>query len=478
MEDRGRLLLDDAGQPERLVGINIDVTELIELQRRTAENEERLRLALEAEKQACWDWNIATGQVTWDENLGRNAGLEAGFGGSFEAFWALVYDEDKDQVRSALDAALAGESDYAVEFRMQRPDGSLRWTATRAVVVRDADGRPLRMVGVDADITQRKRTEAALLQQERFLQSVLDASADCIKVIESDGALAYMNLNGQCAMEITDFSQVAGRRWDELWPEDGAPLVRRAMDLARAGESTRFEAFCPTSAGTPKWWEVSVAPIFSEGSGVARIASISRDVTARREAEERLRLLNAELHHRVKNTMAMVQPIARATLRSARTPESFEQSFSARIEALAKTYSLLRAESDSAMVGDLIRTELEPFSRAAHLIEMDGPEVLLPAAAAVSFGMIMHELATNAAKYGSLSRKDGAIRVAWQVTETKASRTLATEWVETDGPQVQAPAQTGFGSKLIGRLVGQLNGRIDRRWDETGLTVTLTIPLS
>lgn len=477
VQDRGRILLGDNGQPQRLVGINIDVTELVELERRASENEERLRLALQADRQSCWDWDVASGCVTWDEGLARYAGLESDFGGSFDAFWALVHEGDKQRLRAALDAALAGKSDYAIEFRMVRPDGGVRWTSTRAIVVRDELGRPLRMVGIDGDITERKRTEASLQEKEWFLESVLDPSTDCIKVVEPNGALTYMNRNGQRAMEIADFDQVVGRYWDELWPPESTELIRGAMERANSGETSRFEAFCPTAAGTPKWWEVSVAPIRSDDGRVNRIVSVSRDITERRESDERLRLLNAELHHRVKNNMAMVQAIARSSLRSAASTESFEQSFTARLGALAKTYTLLQADSDSASVGELVRTELEPFGRAAHLISLEGPDVPLPAAAAVSFGMIVHELATNAAKYGSLSRTDGALTVTWQVAGEDSRSLLALVWTETGGPEVGTPLATGFGSKLIQRLVAQLRGKLERSWTSTGLIVKLTVPL-
>jgi PAS domain S-box-containing protein len=163
IQDRARIHLGDDGSPERLVGINVDVTELVDLERRSAENEQRLRLALKAERIACWDWDLVTGAVIWDENLPRFAGLDdEDFGGDFRAFWDLVHEDDRPTVRAALDAAFAGERDYDVSFRMLRPDGSIRRTQTRAIILRDEAGKPLRMVGVDSDITDRYAADEQL----------------------------------------------------------------------------------------------------------------------------------------------------------------------------------------------------------------------------------------------------------------------------------------------------------------------------
>ncbi len=124
---------------------------------------------------------------------------------------------------------------------------------------------------------------------ENFLRSVLDASTDCIKVVGTDGALRYMNVNGQCAMEIDDVSCVRGADWASLWPLEAAGLVRDAIATAVDGRTTRFEAFCPTAKGTPKWWEVSVAPILDGAGLVSSIVSVSRDITERKRAEEALK---------------------------------------------------------------------------------------------------------------------------------------------------------------------------------------------
>jgi len=478
VQDRGRIILGDDGRPERLVGINVDITELVELEQQAVADRERLRLAMKAKQIACWEWDPASGAVQWDDNLAAMAGLAADFGDSVDGFFTLVHAEDQPRVRQALDDALAGKCDYDIEFRMVRPDGRLRWTHTRGVVVRDQQGRPLRMVGVDADITDQKAQQAALRENDRFLQSVLDASTDCIKVIELDGSVSYMNRNGQYVMEVSDVTRLLGRQWDTLWPEPGASLVRQSLEQARKGRHSNFEALCPTAAGTPKYWDVSVAPIRGEDGTPVRIVSISRDISARQAAHDQLQLYNAELHHRIKNNLATVQAMARATLRHAPDLQQFEQHFFDRLTAMASTYGLLGVGEDAASLSVLAANELKPYNNGVQQIRLDGPEVVLPATRAVAVGMMLHELTTNACKYGSLCRPGGQLDVRWTVeTREGDERLLRLEWVERGGPSIAPPTRFGFGSTLIDRLVRQHRGTIDRTWAENGLRLQLTLPL-
>jgi PAS domain S-box-containing protein len=140
-------------------------------------------------------------------------------------------------------------------------------------------------------------TERQLIKNEAFLRSVLDSSTDCIKVVELDGSLSFMNANGLCAMELESFERVKGMQWADLWPPETAHQVRQAVASAVKGRTERFVASCPTANGTPKWWDVSVAPVQKPDGRVVSLVAVSRDITERvhsetviREAEERLRL--------------------------------------------------------------------------------------------------------------------------------------------------------------------------------------------
>jgi PAS domain S-box-containing protein len=281
-----RPVRDEAGRVVLLVPEGRDVTERVRAEAALREAEARQHLAFDAARIHSWDWNVATGRVAWPDGLEAELGFPpGGSGGTVDTFRGLVHPEDLLGVEAALARALAGETDdYRAEFRMRRPDGSVRWTETRGTVLRDAAGRPLRVVGVDHDVTDRRAAEEALRAQEAFLRSVLDASTDCVMVVEADGRVAFMNENGLRAMEIDSLGAVEGADWASFWPEESRPRVRAALAAALAGRPDRFEAFCPTAKGSPRWCDVAVAPVRDDAGAVRRIAAVSRDVSATRAA--------------------------------------------------------------------------------------------------------------------------------------------------------------------------------------------------
>ena len=269
-----------------------------------------------------------------------------------------------------------------------------------------------------------------------ILKSVLDASPDCIKVIELDGTLSFMNANGICAMEIAGFDVVAGAEWAMLWPEENQDAVLAAVRAAGRGEATRFEAYCPTAKGSPRWWDVSVAPVPGPDGRPSRLMSISRDVTDRvqhrqaierherelerlalaqaatlEEKEQLLRekdLLMREVNHRVKNSLALVTSMLNLQGRTEadeKTRGALRRA-SQRVGTIAQVHERLYKGKQSgkleiggylgALCGDLessvgeglgvrVRAECEP-------LEMDADE-------ATVIGLIVSELVTNAVRH-------------------------------------------------------------------------------
>jgi two-component sensor histidine kinase len=200
---------------------------------------------------------------------------------------------------------------------------------------------------------------------------------------------------------------------------------------------------------------------------------------SRHQAEERQKLLIRELHHRVKNTLATVQAILGTTARSSRTIEDFYRAFSGRIESLAKTHMLLTEDLwQIAKLRELLETELRPYQNTGvERIRLEGPDVELPSEVAVPLGMALHELTTNAARFGALSVRGGRLDVTWRVT-SEHNDVLHLEWMERGGPTVEVPEQEGFGSRVIHRiLAAQTNARISMDYHPTGLQVVIDLPL-
>ena len=261
-------------------------------------SEERLRLGLQAARMGTWDWNIPENRIIWSANMEALFGLAPGeFDGSYEQFVARLHPDDRDRVLKAINAAMTPGANYDIEFRVLYPDGTIRWALSQGKVFYDAIGQPIRMSGVDLDITSRKLIEESLRQSEEFRKRVLESSSDCIKVLDLDTRLLYINAGGLCLLEIDDLTPYLNTEWICFWQNESRQEVEAAISVAKAGELGRFQGFCATVKGTPKWWDVVVAPIRNGEGEVIQLLSTARDITDRKqteiafqESEERLRL--------------------------------------------------------------------------------------------------------------------------------------------------------------------------------------------
>ena len=201
------------------------------------------------------------------------------------------------------------------------------------------------------------------------------------------------------------------------------------------------------------------------------------DITDRKRAEEQQTLLVRELHHRVKNTLAMVQAITGSTARAVDNVEDFKTALFGRIQSLAKTHLLL-ADDEHAVKVDHI-SELDAFDDGSHeRIVLSGPDAALTSHLAVSLGMAIHELTANAAKFGALSIYGGKVEVTWSVTIDADRRTLTFDWVESGGPEVTPPKREGFGSRLLAFVLrGQIQAKTNVEYDPEGVRVRCSLPL-
>jgi PAS domain S-box-containing protein len=209
-----------------------------------------------------------------------------------------------------------------------------------------------------------------------------------------------------------------------------------------------------------------------DGKAIA-IVGASMDVTERKQADEHRDLLIRELHHRVRNTLAMVQGMANATANSAQDLAHFKETFARRIASLAMTHALLTDEkTQSTTLARLVKQELEALGMSERL-ELSGSDLLLPSELAVPIGMAMHELATNALKYGALREGAGHIHVSCMMTDDAGEIV----WSEIDGPAVEPPQRRGFGAQLLDRIIEmQLGAKTSRIFAPEGLRVTISIP--
>lgn len=262
-----------------------------------------------------------------------------------------------------------------------------------------------------------------------------------------------------------------------IHPQDRDRMVAAMEAAIRDGSDYDIEYRVIWPDGQVRWVHArGRADAIVPGGSAKRMAGVSLDITDRRRAEERQKLMLNELNHRVKNTLTAVQSIAFQTLRSARTPAEFKDAFEARLLALSETHNLLTRENwEGADLREVITNELDALGGEGRAIFEPGPDIHLSPKATVAIGMGIHELATNAVKYGALSVARGILTIGWRVRDG----CLELNWRESNGPAVTPPERRGFGSRLLERgLASELGGRVELVYGEQGVTCFMRLPLA
>lgn len=328
------------------------------------------------------------------------------------------------------------------------------------------------------------RTQALLRERERRFHALLEALPTAVYTTDAVGRLTYYN---SAAVALWGHHPTLGvsewcGAWKLYWP-DGTPLAHADSPMAVAVREKRplrgMEAIAERPDGTRVPFAAAPTPLFDAAGKLVGAVNMLIDITERKRAEDQQALLVRELHHRVKNTLATVQAIMGSTARSARTIEEFRDAIIGRIGSLAKTHLLLSDEGGVVDFGGILRKELDAFDTGKDgRITLSGPDVELPSQLAVTLGMAIHELTTNAVRFGSLSAPEGKVDVTWSVTIAANGRRLDFEWVETGGPKVKKPRHKGFGTRLVDIVLpGQIQAKADITYAREGVRVKGSVPL-
>lgn len=326
-----------------------------------------------------------------------------------------------------------------------------------------------------------------LAGSDELLHGVLSGCGDCIKILDLDGRLQFMSEGGKRITEIDDFGKLKGCPWPELWGDASYVDAVKAVETAKAGGRARFTGTAYTTKGIPRYWDVQVSPIPGSDGKPSHLLSISRDITDEwqavlelREAVQRQALLAAELQHRIKNTLAMVGAIANQTMRGDNV-DAAREAFTARLMMLSHAHDILTLTSWSdAAIRDVVNGALAPHRSGQGCIRANGPDLVLQPRQALALAVAIHELATNATKYGALSTR-GRVDVTWLVAELETGPHLRFTWTESGGPPVSKPApdQRGFGSRLIEQMLGStFAGKVAISYRPGGVECELIAPLS
>ena len=439
------------------------------------ESQERLSAALSAAQLGTFDWNVRTGEVVLDQRSREIFGFSPGEGTRQQDLFGRIDAADVDRVRAEAAESVRTLSRLETEYRIRLPDGSVRTVLSINHMIAGADGSAERAIGVFGDITERSRAEDALRAERDRLYALFEHAPGLVAVAHGpDHVFALAN---QAYRELVGGRELVGRPVRDALPElidqgfvelldrvyrTGEPFIGHAMPT-RVGRSDPQERF----------FDFVYQPIFESDGAVSGIFAQGFDVTERVLFQSQQKLLLDELNHRVKNNLATVQSIAYQTARHAPDLPTFRKTFDQRLVALSRTHDVLTAEAwESADLRAVLEAELGPYGESR--VRLQGPPVRLSPQQALALGLVVHELATNAAKYGALNGEDGGcVRITWSDGDGR----LVLLWNETDGPAVTPPEHRGFGSRLIQRGVQELGGEVVKDWRPEGLDCRIEIPL-
>ena len=342
------------------------------------------------------------------------------------------------------------------------------------------------VTAIVTDLREQRRM-MELSASERFARSVVEQATEAVIVCDFAGYVVQMSKAAESLLRDArgmHFSDVFHQAID--WQSDATAFASMASDAVRSalnGQAVRnIEVTAKNTPEELRYFLLSAGPLLNSNENPAGCIVTLTNISDRKAAEVRQRLLMDELNHRVKNTLAAVQSIASHTGRSAPDMQAFRSDFGGRLLALARAHDLLTRQAwQSAMLRDVLRGALAPYLCGGRdrIQIVDGPRIQLTPNAAVTLGMGIHELATNAAKYGALSTTTGKVTLGWKLSHLSEGDLIEIVWRESDGPRVSAPSRRGFGSRLIERgIASEFGGKVEMDYRPEGFCCTARLPLS
>jgi PAS domain S-box-containing protein len=388
--------------------------------------------------------------------------------------WWRGSEEMKARIRFATEQAAAGNV-FREELRYWLADGSERIVDFAMHPIRDGSGAVTFLHPTGIDITERKQIEAELRKNEqrlRSLASIVETSDDVIVSKNLDGIITSWNRGAEHVFGYTA-EEAIGQPITIVIPPDRHSEEREILTRIRLGERIdHFETLRQRKDGSLIVVSLTVSPVKNAEGQIVGASKIARDISEQKRNQEQIAALAREAEHRSKNLLANVQ--ATVNLSRANTTEELKQVIEGRIQALANVHSLfVKTRWIGADISTIAAQELAPYGeKNQRRVGINGPPVLLEPNAAQAVAIILHELATNAAKYGALSVANGRVDLKWS---READGQLHLFWVETGGPQVQEPTRKGFGSRIIEQMIAQHSGKTLFDWRAEGLVCEITL---
>jgi PAS domain S-box-containing protein len=479
-----RPLFDEAGRLAGAINTLVDITD----RKKKEEAAQRLAAIVESSDDAIVSKDLDGIIATWNPGAERLFGYtaEEAIG---EPVTMLIPPDHLDEEPEILARIRRGERIDNYETIGRRKDGSPVDISLTVSPIRTADGTIIGASKIARDISERRKAQEKQREVEQLFRSLFDSAPIGVFLCDRSGVIQVYN---ERAAQIWGRRPVCGdpnERYcgsvrlrlpnGELLPHDQSPIV----EVLRSGEGCEnVEAIIEREDGSQIFVLANFAPLTSARGEVTGAVNSFIDITERRQAQEQQRLLFREMNHRIRNLFKLSGTIVSLSTRFAATPEELADAVNARLVALGRAHDLTLPDiaggaknfDQATTLPDLAQTILAPY-RTDGSLAIHGPDVLVSGKPAMSIALLLHELATNAAKYGALTSELGRVELSWRVSE----RELLLTWRESGGPPVTGRPETeGFGSVLARRTAtGQLKGKIVHDWNEEGLTVNLLAPV-
>ena len=470
-----------------MIGVNVDVTESRATEIALRESEERLRIALQAGRLGTFHFDLTTGEQQWSPRQFEIFGLEpSDTPPSRGEFLSLVHPDDLHLVEFSKNDIRTEGTFLDTEFRIVRPDGEVRHLVAHALARFGSDGRPSEVIGVNQDVTEQRRSADVLRASEERLRQFGETSSEVLWIRDAASlqweylSPAFDRVYGLSRQDVLRGDNFVS--WLELIEPDDRTDARRHIERVRQGEisTVEFRMRRPTD-GEVRHFRANAFPMRDAGGAVRQIGGIEADVTAERRSAERLELMVAELQHRTRNLIAVVQSIASQTVKNSTSLEDFRQSYGERLEALSRVQGLLsRSNIEPITLESLVHLELAAL-HADGKVSVAGPRVVLSNAIVQTLALALHELATNARKHGALSVAEGRIAVTWNtIAKSEGDPCVELQWLETGirPAEGEVRRRPGYGRTLIEKaLTYSLGARTQFDLADSQLRCTIELPL-
>ena len=398
-----------------------------------------------------------------------------------------IPEADHPQVAAAIREAVHAKSTFDIEHRMRRPDSTVGWSHSRAVPLLDAGGEIVEWFGSASDVTQRRRAENALRESEDRLRVLIEGVPQLVWRSVDSGQWTWSSPQWHAYTGLSEKESRAHGWLAAIHPDNRESSMAAWNDAPR----TRvFEVECRIGNVEEKqyrWFQARAVPLLDADGRIVEWLGTSTDVDDLRRLQESQAVMVAELQHRTRNLIAVVRSIAEQTMGTTDTLALFRDKFNDRIAALSRVQNLLsRADQAPITIGALVRTELDALGAATmpDRVSLSGPEVPLRNATVQTLALALHELATNAVKYGALMTENGRLAVSWRSYKQDGDGLrLGLEWTETGGdgrPAANGPAPGGgYGRELIeNALPYALGAWTSYQLSEDGVRCSIDLPLA